>query len=153
MLRVFVLFLVFCSCGSGRGEAERQQRVGAQLSFPAPAPHILVQAKINGLDATLIFDTGATELFLQKSFAERAGVRIVGEQEVRSWFFEEQAIIRTVEIGIVDSMQAFGRNRSNVRATIADFISHEQADGFIGLEAIEDLVLIISLAERMMYVE
>ena len=94
------------------------------------AGSLLVTTGVNGYEVLLIVDTGATSTVLNRSVAERAGVRLSDR-----WYKVQTANgIIEVQLGSIDAVTLGGRVRVDRPVVICDECIETVADGLLGVD-------------------
>jgi hypothetical protein len=133
--RVLIALVALAACSS---PASSEQSVPQTIAFDTPAPHILVPAAVNGVAGVFILDTGVKAMWLNKPYAEKAGIEREREIETTSWFFKNDPRVKAVVAeGTAETVEFFGRVQRHVAVNVMDINPALEngfvPDGFLGL--------------------
>lgn|GEM_PF-1615495 len=105
----------------------------------------VVDVRINGTDAKLLFDTGATLTVITRALADDLGVS--GDRNIRAMTAAGPAVFEQVQF---DDVELGDRVVHDVHAAICDDCLGEHADGLLGLNVQQPMRLSLDITEGVL---
>lgn len=138
-MKRLALIALLISCGGGAVAELSEPRV---INYPEPNPHILITARVNGLTGIFILDTGTKTTWLNRPFAELAGVTEDKQYTTTSWFYNNNpGTSAIVGEGIAESVEVFGKTFSGMDVRVMNTQIYSEGgvtpDGLMGLDVMQ----------------
>lgn len=108
---------------------------------------LLLKARINGRDVSLILDTGATGIVLNASTGSHIDLEVLADAAIRG--FGAAAPVEA-QVARAASFEAGGLKIANVLLNVGHVDLAPQADGFIGLDIFHDFLIRLNAPARML---
>ena len=141
-----ILFLIFTTILSAQQPLLEKVKIPFTLS---PNGHIIINAKINGVDGTFIFDTGAGMNLLTKKFADK----ITDLEKTHHFHTGHRATGEAIQSDLYKASSLYIADYSSTDRIFAVYDLEFPLDGLISLTAFKNQPFTIDFKENILHLE